>query len=168
LRLVPALAAACLLGVATAGGSHVPDRGWTSYRGAWFGVKYPVGFSVKPCETGPRRTGKAPDGASFLSPDRLVEFYIYSPQWSGQPTWPKKRPGEKTVSHRVQRQGTRTATWVTYVGPSGAGTRSYVDTVDTGLNTRLVFGFAYRNRTAYNAYRPLYLRFKASLEQYAD
>jgi hypothetical protein len=167
-RLVPALVAACLFGVATAGDIHVPNRGWTKYKGAWFEVQYPVGFAVKPCEAGLTRTGGAPDGASFLSPDRQVEFYIYSPQWSGQPTWPKKRSGEKTVSHQVERHGTRTVTWVTYAGPRGVGSRSYVDTVDSGQNTRLVFGFAYRSGAAYKAYRPLYLRFKASVKQYGD
>lgn len=155
---------ALLAGAALAGPAK-PGPGWKLYKGAWFDVYYPSVFKVVPREPG---AANRPDGASFLSPDGKVEFYVFSPQWSGNPTWHQKRPGEKCVSYRQQKKGTRTVTWVTYRAGDGSYERALEDLADATLNCRRIVAFRYRNQSAYRAYRPQYLKFKASLVQYAD
>ena len=157
---------ALLLGLAPAHATAPrPGPGWTLYKGAWFDVYYPPKFTVVPRERG---ADKLPDGVSFRSPDGKVEFYIYSPQWAGNPTWYKKRPGEKCVAYRQQRKGSRTVTWVTYRAGDGSYERAIEDTADTTLNCRRIFAILYKTPSAYRTYRPQYLKFKASLTQYAD
>jgi hypothetical protein len=151
-----------------AGLAHAADPGWTLYKGAFFDIKYPSNFSVVKREPGNGTEPGQVDGASFKSPDGKVEFYVFSPQWEGTPTWFRKRPGEKCVSYKQTKKNEVTTTWVTYRGPGGAYERSYVDSHDTRLNTRKIFGFQYRNKSAYQTYRARYLKFKGSLIQYAD
>ena len=54
------------------------------YVGAWFKVWYPDSFEVIPSMAS-TTAGKGVDSAFFRSPDGQVEFYIFSPQWSGEP-----------------------------------------------------------------------------------
>lgn len=152
---------------ALAGEIKVPNKGLATFKGAWFDIKYPVGFKTvirEPAATGGGE-GKACDGVSFLSPDGLVEFYIYSPQWGGNPQWILRREGEKQTSYRVQREGDKTVTYVTRQGPGY--TRSYAD-YRQYETVRWVFGYQYASEAARKAYNPLYLKFKQSLQQYAD
>jgi hypothetical protein len=135
-----------------------------TYEGAWFDIRYPASFTVKPQQQ--CASGEGYDAVSFLSPDGLVEFYVYSPQWSGEPQWIHRRPGEQQASYSRQTVRSRTITYVTRKGPGYL--RSYADTRDAMCNTRWVLGYQYQNQAAYNKYRPLYLKFKQSLRQYAD
>jgi hypothetical protein len=151
----------------------VPNRGWKTYRGAWFTIKYPIGFTTKVREAGASQKGGQPDGVSFLSPDGQVEFYIYSPQWAGDPAWIKLGSGETERSRKVVTSGKditthKTFTYVTILGPGRHYERSYVDIRQPDQKTRWVFGYKYRSTEAYKAYLPHYLKFKASLQQFAD
>ncbi|MGE5532662.1 MAG: hypothetical protein ACM3VW_11160, partial [Bacteroidota bacterium] len=110
--------------------------------------------------------GHACDGASFLSPDGQVEFYVYSPQWRGQSQWLFKRQGEKAGTKSTQSSKTTSITYMTFTGPGY--TRAYADYKSTDGSTRWGLGIKYKSQAAYNAYRPLYLKFKQSLKQYAD
>ncbi|MCX7598682.1 MAG: hypothetical protein N2512_07405 [Armatimonadetes bacterium] len=163
--LVVFYSAVGLLAVAWAGDTTAT---WPRYRGAWFDIKYPPGFRIVPRE--PSRSGPAGtyDGVSFISPDGLCEFYVYSPQWSGESKWTAQRPGEKTVSNKWETSARRKVHWVTLRGPSGKYSRSYVDTWDLLCGTRLVFGIKYASDKIYQKYRPRYLLFKKTLTQYAD
>ena len=143
----------------------VPNQGLKPYKGAWFDIKYPAGFKVVPRQkSSSNATGY--DAVSFLSPDGRVEFFIYSPQWSGNPDWIKQRSGEKLTGKSSERTGNKTITYVTLKGL--AYTRSYADYRDAQSNTRWVFGYKYKDSASYHAYRDLYLKFKQSLKQYAD
>lgn len=141
---------------------------WKTYTGSWFKVKVPAGFRVEPREMRMAGDRKEFDGVSCTSPDGKVEFYVYSPQWSGTPKWVALRPGEKQVSKKTESGSQRTVTYVTLRGPGGKYERSYADTRGKQDGTRTVFGFRYSNQAAYKRYRPLYLQFKKSLVQYAD
>lgn len=141
---------------------------WKTYTGAWFRVKVPTGFKVEPRELRMVGDKKEFDGVSCTSPDGKVEFYVYSPQWSGTPKWIALRPGEKQVAKKVDSGSQRTVTYVTLRGPGGKYERSYADTRGKLDGTRTVFGFRYANQAAYKKYLPLYLQFKKSLVQYAD
>lgn len=156
------------IGLVAAVSAGETTASWPRYRGAWFDIKYPPGFKVVPRE--PSRTGPAGtyDGVSFVSPDGLCEFYVYAPQWSGEPNWIARRPGEKTVSSKWETSARRRVHWVTLRGPGGRYSRSYVDARDLLSGTRLVFGIKYASARVYEKYRPRYLLFKKTLTQYAD
>jgi hypothetical protein len=140
---------------------------WRTFQGAWFTIKYPPGFKVASRE--PSRTAvNGYDGVSFLSPDGLCEFYVFSPQWSGEPKWIRMTRGETNAGQRAEAKSGRTVTWGTIRGPGGKYTRAYVDTQDHRSKTRLVFGIKYRDDRVYRRYRPSYLLFKKSLKQFAD
>jgi hypothetical protein len=164
--LLPLTIAGLLVGPAAVGKT---DRGtWRSFTGAWFKIDYPGDFSVLPSLVS-RTSASGYDSAFFRSPDGLVEFYVYSPQWGGEPSDVALDPSSEVAAAEktVHKNGSRT-TWLTFAARDRSYTRSLVDTEHSGQNTRLVFGIKYRDQRAYDAYKPAYLQFKASLEQYAD
>jgi hypothetical protein len=141
---------------------------WPAYKGAWFEIKYPPNFRVQPSLKSATSV-KGYDSAFFLSPDQEVEFYVFSPQWSGNPTDIEMNPEQETlVSQDFEKRGDKKVRMVTVQDKTGAYKRSFIDTQDTLSNTRLVFGFKYRDQQSYNKYRQNYLRFKSSLKQFAD
>lgn len=152
------------------------DRGdWLLYRGPWFDIEYPrsfrpLGFDRAPGSLVEKTFDR--DGISFGSPDGAVEFYVYSPQWSGDPGWIQLAPGEREIERSVSTEGTggarKVMTWVTIAGPEGAGRRSYVQIRQPETNVEWYFGFRYQDAAAYARYRPAYLHFRNSLVQYAD
>ncbi|NSW58037.1 MAG: hypothetical protein HPY44_18690 [Armatimonadetes bacterium] len=148
----------------------VKDKGaWRTYQGPWFDIDYPAGFSVSgdTFDLDPRGRLYS-DAALFLSPGGApVQFYVYSPQWSGKSEWAQPRADEKLGEVRTERRGSKTVTWTSVTGPGGY-TRAWVETVDEMTNTNHVFGIKYRNQAAYSKYKAKYLEFKESLVQYAD
>src|SRR5687768_9434748 len=57
---------------------------WRAYRGAWFEINYPPGFRVRPSLRS-LSSAHGYDSAFFISPDCKAEFYVFSPQWNGEP-----------------------------------------------------------------------------------
>lgn len=145
---------------------HPYRSGWLPFRGAWFMVEYPAHFTVTPREISASSAGY--EAASFLSPDGLVEFYVFSPQWGGQSEWVRLQPGEKEIARSVDGSDKRTTTQVTYAGPQRSYERAWIEIRDTLSNTNWYFGFKYRDKSALDRYRPMYLQFRDSLVQYAD
>jgi hypothetical protein len=137
------------------------------FKGAWFDIKYPATFTARP-SLPVGSAANACESAFFLSPDRLVEFYVFSPQWSGEPSDIALKGTETLASTRTESSGTSISTWWTITDKAGAYTRSYHEKRDTMSNTNLVFGVKYKDITAYNKYKEQYVAFKASLVQYAD
>ena len=145
------------------------------YRGAWFDIEYPSSFVVSPTEPVYESDGVAfvgTDEAYFTSPDGAVEFFVFSPQWSGDPeTYLAVAENEEFVDEEVQEDSGSIKTWVTLHDIDGAYYRSYVSQrvgVGTGSATHVVFGIKYRDYDVYTAYQEAYERFKDSLIQYAD
>lgn len=128
----------------------------TTFKGEWFAVRYPASFKAVPSD----------NAASFLSPDGQAEFYVYSPQWRGQSPWLFKRAGEKAAGKSTQSGKTNSVTYLTFRAPGY--TRAYADYQSHDGTTRWGLGIKYKSQSAYNTYRPLYLKFKQSLKQYAD
>lgn len=141
--------------------------GWQVFKGAWFEIKYPPGFTVTP---GPKSSTSVQgyDSAFFLSPDQTVEFYVFSPQWRGMPEIDLDPATEVIVSKEVKTKNNITVTQVTVKEKTGKYLRSWLDREDNLSNTRTVFGIKYRDMPSYNKYRPDYLIFKNSLRQFAD
>ncbi|EIC19833.1 hypothetical protein [Thiorhodovibrio frisius] len=139
-----------------------------SYTGAWFKVWYPDSFRAVPSIPS-RTSGDGVDSAFFRSPDGQVEFYIFSPQWNGEPSDIAIDPARETVrAKETKPSGDGQVTWITLDANDGSYARSYQDTVSNGGSVRWVVGIKYSSQAAYNRYKSSYLKFKRSLEQYAD
>ena len=147
--------------------TYAADKGLSTYKGAWFDIQYPANFRVRSALTS---SSSGYDSAFFTSPDGTVEFYVFSPQWNGDPSEDIAiNPAEEVYEAQKQEEKNgKQVRWVTISAKNQAYTRSYVDTEDTISNTRLVFGIKYHNQKAYNKYKSAYLKFKKSLKQYAD
>lgn len=142
-------------------------QAWRTYAGAWFEIKYPANFQVRPSL--PSASGQGHDSAFFSSQDGAVEFYVFSPQWNGEPSDIALRSRwETAVSQTTQRSGSKVIRRATIRARDGSYTRAFEDVEDTTTNTRRVFGIKYLNQAAYNRYRQNYLTFKQSLRQFAD
>ena len=166
-------------GYAQSGRHTKPATGATrKFSGEWFDVRYPAGFTVRRSLS----EKEAPEqclSAFFTSPDGAVVFYVFSPQWNGDPTDIALKPNEVLENQSEQHRdgplqsGTTKPLYTITVRQKTARakdrsyTRSWEDK-ETTLNTRRVFGFQYRNEAARLRYRPAYLAFKASLRQYGD
>ena len=134
------------------------------FKGAWFEIKYPTSFSA----TGSLKSISADgyESAFFKSPDGLVEFYVFSPQWSGEYSDINLKTNEKLQSTETKKSAYKTLIYWTIADKNAKYIRSYQETKDESTNW--VVGIKYKNQAAYNKYKSIYLKFKASLKQFAD
>lgn len=145
------------------------------YNGSWFTINYPKGFTafpIEPMETwGDNYEHVVTDEASFTSKDGQVTFFVYSPQWGGEPKdYLEVKANEEITSEQTQTSGDEnwpiTDKWVTLTDIKADYMRAYHSRKTE--STHLVFGIQYTTQEAYDRYKPLYLAFKESLAQYAD
>lgn len=146
-----------------------------SFTGSWFKVEYPSDFAASP--TKPKNKFNdyefiETDEARFTSPDGTVEFFVFSPQWGGDPKdYLIQQANEKTVSSSEDIANSDdpyavSHHWVTYEDKDGKYTRAYHSLMTE--STHHVFGVKYTNRKMYERYKASYLAFKKSLQQFAD
>ena len=137
------------------------------YSGAWFDIEYPREFGVIEREESQGIVGH--DGASFVSRDGAVEFYVLSPQWSADSDWASLRPGETQLTkHSEDGKGGMRLTWYVVQAPDASYKRAWVLHRNDDLNVNHYFGIKYPDEATYNRYKRAYTRFKESLVQYAD
>lgn len=138
-----------------------------TYKGAWFDIKYPSGFTAK----GSLKSASAAQGyesAVFTSPDKLVQFYVFSPQWNGEATDIALKATEKISNTQSKFSGKQETKWWTITAKDGSYSRSYQEKKNEELNVSWVLGIKYKNQAAFNRYKKNYGAFKRSLVQYAD
>lgn len=152
---------------------------YLTYKGAWFSVAYPSGWKVHPVAQSTSSVSGF-DSARFTSPDGSAEFYVFSPQWNGDPKEIALDPArEVLVSHRVEHASrdkmsgggfvsNNVSNWYTARARNNSYLRSWVGVEDKGLNVRHVFGIKYRDQQTYQKYRAQYAHFCKSLEQFSD
>ncbi len=134
------------------------------FKGAWFDISYPTSFSANPgikCQS-----MEGVESATFVSPDKSVEFYVFSPQWSGEATDIILKNNEKLASEKSDVKENITIKWFTISAKDASYTRSYVQT--TTESTNQIFGIKYKNQASFDKYKNEYLAFKKSLIQFAD
>jgi hypothetical protein len=149
------------------------------HTGHYFSIEYPEDFHVF--------TPYSKDEAYFISEDKSVEYFVYSPLWGGEPeVYLKIKSNEKLIAQKTikgkntnpnhdRNRDVQITHWVTIAAKDGSYTRSYVhikrkssdETLKMG-DIDLVFGFKYQNATAYKIYANAYKLFKISLEQFSD
>ncbi|HEX8552838.1 MAG TPA: hypothetical protein VF681_14920 [Abditibacteriaceae bacterium] len=163
---------ACVLGVAQNACARPADK---LFKGAWFDVRYPAGWTAKPGQKS-ETSDTGVDSARFVSPDNRAEFYVFSPMWNGTPQNIYNLKNEVVVARRVQTtpedvkrgiSGMRVI-WTTVRAKDNAYLRSILDRESLSHNTRNVFAFRYRNDATRRKYAPAFERFKKSLRQYLD
>jgi len=142
-----------------------------TYKGSWFDIEYPSNFIATPNKPiiEEEINYVETDEAFFQSPDQEVEFFVYSPQWGGEPDYFKLASNEGIESEEEAIDEiipTTIITWVTIKDENENYWRSYYHKKTE--STDLVFGIWYKSQTAYERYKPQYTAFKKSLVQYAD
>ncbi len=142
------------------------------HKGDYFEITYPNDFTVSTVDG----AYYANDEASFTSPDGLVEFFVYSPLWDGEPQdYLQVKSTEQMVDQKTEESGKdmskKVVKWVTVKAKDGSYYRSWVSTKDqvgTGSDTHHVIGIKYKDDKAYKQYQDAYTKFKSSLTQFAD
>jgi hypothetical protein len=170
----PLLTAGLLAGLCLSAPGMAAPRpsasGTRVFHGAWFDIRYPADFRVRPSQRS--QTADGYDSAFFTAPDGSVTFYVFLPQWNGDPRDIRLQPGREVLTAHATRRRTEhgymvTAAWFTARARDGSYTRSWVDT-QTSLNSRCVFGIRSRDAASLARYGRRYAAFKASLRGYAD
>lgn len=141
--------------------------GFLLYKGGWFEIEYPKDFTVKPSI--PSTMEKLYDSAYFISPDKKVKFYVFSPQWSGEAADIAFSPDKEIEKDKKTetKNGVKTK-WYTYEAKDGSYSRSYQESTNTEETTKLIIGIEYFGRDSYKKYKDSYLKFKKSIVQFAD
>jgi hypothetical protein len=136
------------------------------FNGAWFDIKYPSNFIAKGSLKSTTSDGF--ESAIFKSPNNLVEFYIFSPQWNGEATDILLKTKEKLSSSKSQVNGDVETKWWTITSLDGSYSRSYQQKYNKSQNTKWIIGIKYKNGSALEKFKKEYTLFKKSLKQYAD
>lgn len=140
---------------------------YQKYKGAWFEIQYPKNFTVKNSQKSSTRVDGF-DSALFSSPDGKVQFYVFSPQWSGEPKDIALKSSETQTPPTTQTEnGLEIKRW-TITAKNGSYARSYESSSETDSKINKVFGIHYSTEKDLAEYRTQYLHFKNSLEQFAD
>ena len=141
---------------------------YKTYKGAWFDIEYPENFKAENSLKSSTNT-EGFDSAIFTSPDGKVQFYVFSPQWSGEPTdISLDKNNEEQIDFSEEKKGDITIKRWLIEANNGSYHRAYEETIDKLSNTNKVFGIIYSPDHYKDEYREEYLHFKKSLKQYAD
>lgn len=166
---------ACLIGVIGCKASMAREpqpqisqaQGVQVFQGAWFEIAYPTGFTSVPSL--PSSTAEGYDSAAFISPDKKVSFYVYAPQWGGEPTDIALDPIEESlVSDKQTEKNGRVVRWLTICAKDGSYCRAYQDTLAQQGSLRTTLGIKYHDEEVRRQYHQDYLNFRDSLVQFAD
>jgi hypothetical protein len=154
---------------------------WDVYHGNWFDISYPSSFKPVASNFGRSVGSPSADGAMFISPDKEVTFYVYSPLWTfdAEISDIALSPASETVVADSRSYDVCDVThyWIIDAN-DGSYSRSYVDVIqrthdgdepcDVGSYEQKIFGVRYTDQDAYDRYYDQYMKFKNSLIQYAD
>ncbi len=137
------------------------------FNGAWFKIMYPDGFVATGSQKS--KTSDGFDSVFIRNAENTVEFYVFAPQWSGEPADINALTVlEKLVSESSAKGSQSSITWRTYAAIDQSYLRSIEDTVTTDKQQRRVFAIRYRNNKELALNREAYQAFKTSLEVFAD
>ncbi len=136
---------------------------WQVFRGASFKVDYPPNFALRMSLVNPTFSDFY-ISAFFISPDKTVEFYVYSFDGEGEATDIALDTLTEVLVARTKqviKKPAKVIRRMTFKAKNGSYIKSYEDTeyADSG---RLVLGLKYKDKKTYEKYKADYLKFKKS------
>jgi hypothetical protein len=141
--------------------------GWKSYTGNYFKIGVPPGFQVQP-QGQPGSIGKY-DELVLWNEELRVQFSVFSPQWNGEALFAKVTEGKEVLKSREEQtvKGVRLVQ-LDIVASDQSYLRFVVARTNLNENTNTTFGIRVPGMDVYEKVKPVYLKWKASLEQFAD
>ncbi len=140
-----------------------------TYNGAWFDVRVPEGFTVQPSLLSVSNEGY--DSVWLRSHDGGFDLYIYSPQWSGEPSDVLDDPQISGITENTQINDHGTVTEVTVIVREIAyknGQYGKFTSNQTIHNNHLTTGYRLSNQTLSESQNQIHRCFLQSIQQYAD
>ena len=141
------------------------QKAWKTFTGAWFAIDYPPEFTARASQAS--KSGKGAESAFFRSRDGNVEFYVFSPQWSGEARDIRPDTARETVSVKEQKNiDGAVGRLVTILAKDRSYMRVYVENEENG--TKTITGMKCRDNNEYRKFKPVFERFRKTLRQFAD
>ncbi len=140
--------------------------GWRVYRGNFFSIGVPPGFEVQP-QGYPGSGGKF-DELSLWNPALQVQFSVYSPQWNGEAIFMEVARVEVLKSRQEKTTGGVREIQLEIAAQDRSYLRFVVSRTKLNENTNTTFGIRIPHMKVYEQIKPTYVKWKASLEQFAD
>ena len=141
--------------------------GWGSFHGNFFVIGVPPGFVARP-RGNPGGGGKF-DAVSLWNKTSSVEFYVFSPQWNGRAEIMEVAQGaEVLTSKESNRTGSVLEVQLTITARDRSYVRFVISRTKENENTNTTWGIRVPNMKVYEQIRPTYVRWKQTLEQFAD
>ncbi len=133
------------------------------YETNWLSVEYPASFVARPSLLSDTTLEEGYSSVFFESPDKLVEFYVYSTALYIEPSDIALTDSEKLVSEKeTKRAHDLVKTW-TIAAKDKSYMRSYSAYYgEDGLIMIDIVGLKYKDTDAYNKYKDDYIAFKKS------
>ncbi len=140
---------------------------WRRYQGAWFNIDYPDGFIAKP-SLAAEQEGSF-DSVFFSAREDGVSFYVLSPQWRRAAPEIVFKPAQEILLDFTEQTDEGLIKRSTLIrARDGSYERLIESFVSPDQTVGWTFQFIYSSQRMKAQYAPLYNRFKASLEQFAD
>ena len=140
---------------------------WGRYQGAWFSIKYPRDFIARP-SLAAEEDGSF-DSVFFSARDEGASFYVLSPQWRRVASDVAFKPTQESRLEFTEQTDDGMIKRSTLIrARDGSYERLIESFVSPDQTVSWTFQFIYRNENLKEQYAPLYDRFKASLQQFAD
>lgn len=141
--------------------------GWKSYRGNFFKIGVPPGYEAQP-QGAPGGGGKY-DELSLWNEKQQVQFSVYSPQWNGQAIFMEVADrAEVLKSREAKKIGNVEEVQLEIAARDKSYIRFVVSRTKLNENTNTTFGVRVPNMKVYEQIKPTYVKWKGTLEQYAD
>ena len=140
--------------------------GWKLYEGNFFSIGVPPGFEVFP-EGDPGGAGKY-DEVGLWNEALQVKFSVYSPQWNGEASMMQVLRYETLKSREEKTTGGVKEIQLQMADEEHGYIRFVVSRTKLNENTNTTFGVRMPNMKVYEQVKPTYVKWKASLEQFAD
>jgi len=139
---------------------------WKTFEGLYFSINYPDNFKVNPSI---KSDGSKYNSVFFVSPDKTVEFYVYSPLWNGEATDVAVDKSKEIIlsEESIIKNGIETK-YLNIEAKDKSYERSYLFRENINTNNLTVYGIKYKTKDDYDYYLNDYLKFKKSIEQWSD
>lgn len=136
---------------------------FNTFRGAGFEVGYPSAFRTFGSQKSAELNGF--ESVFFISPDNLVEFYVFAPLHNGFANDIAVKSNEKQSAIQITNGKATNAKFWTITAKDNSYERTYQESIDVKSGDNWIIGLKYKNQAAFAKYRNDYLAFKKSFRK---